>query len=110
MNSLSEWFRGVPADAKVKPADLDKEVKREGVSLHLYYYQCINMTARPLLLYAVRRQMAANTQRSTLTRWEDGLPADMVGTIHAAIAATRSSTSILKDAANFNLVGKLSVG
>jgi hypothetical protein len=108
MNSLSEWFRQLPPEARTKPSDLGKEFKRESVSLYLYYYQCINMTARPLLLYAVRRQMAANAQRptTTTTRWEDGLPADMVSVIHAAIAAARSSTSILKDAAQYNLVGR----
>ncbi|EXJ82167.1 hypothetical protein A1O1_08236 [Capronia coronata CBS 617.96] len=104
MNSLSEWFRQLPVEARTKPSDLTKEFKREAVSLYLYYYQCINMTARPLLLYAVRRQMAANTQRPNTARWEDGLPADMVSVIHAAIAAARSSTSILKDATQYNLV------
>lgn len=106
MNSLSEWFRQLPPDLRVKPSDLEKEIKREGVSLYLYYYQCISMTARPLLLYAVRRQIAANAQRSTMARWEDGLPVDMVSVIHSAISAARSSTSILKDAAKFNLVGE----
>ncbi|EXJ77315.1 hypothetical protein A1O3_09541 [Capronia epimyces CBS 606.96] len=100
MNSLSDWYRQIPDELRLQPADWEKEVNREGVSLYLYYYQCINMTARPLLLYAVQRQ----TQRPTTARWEDGLPANMVSIIHAAIAAARSSTSILKDAAKFNLV------
>ncbi|RMZ91631.1 hypothetical protein DV736_g1127, partial [Chaetothyriales sp. CBS 134916] len=106
MDNLSEWFRQMPAELKLKPSDLEKEVSREDVSLHLYYYQCINLTVRPLLLYAVQRQMAANAQRpaTAASRWEDGLPADMVSMIRAAIAAARSSTSILKASTRYNLV------
>ncbi|KAH8802558.1 fungal-specific transcription factor domain-containing protein [Xylogone sp. PMI_703] len=104
MNCLSEWFSQLPDELRLEPSRVEREVNRETMSLHLYYYQCINMTARPLLLYAVNRQMAANAQRSSTTRWEDGLPSGMVSVVHAAIAAARSSTSILKGAARFNLI------
>ncbi|KIW43387.1 uncharacterized protein PV06_04496 [Exophiala oligosperma] len=104
MDSLSDWFRQIPPDSRLEISDLDKEVRREQVSLYLYYYQCINMTARPLILYAVRRHMATIAQRSATARWEDGLPAGMVSVIQAAIAAARSSVSILDKATKFNLV------
>lgn len=105
MDSLSEWFRQIPPESRLQISDLDKEVPREQVSLYLYYYQCINMTARPLILYAVRRHMTAIAQRPATTRWEDGLPTGMVSVIQAAIAAARSSVSILAKATKFNLVG-----
>ena len=108
MNSLSDWFRRVPAQLKSKASNLDKEVHRETVSLFLYYYQCIILTARPLLLYAVQKQIVTNAQQPSttpMTRWEEGLPSTMITVIRTAIAAARSSTSILKNAARFNLVG-----
>lgn len=105
-NSLSEWFQQLPPELRLESSDFEKEVRRETISLYLYYYQCINLTARPLLLYAVQRQMAAAAQGSPMTQWETGLPPDVVNVVHAAIAASRSSTYILKSASKFNLVGK----
>ncbi|KAJ9157319.1 C6 transcription factor [Pleurostoma richardsiae] len=107
MKSLSEWFAQLPPEVRLEPADLDKHVSREIVSTYLHYYHCINMTARPLLLYAVQRQMAANAangQRGGGARWEDGLSPDVVSIIDNAIAAARSSTAILNAAAKYNHV------
>ncbi|GLA85121.1 transcriptional activator [Aspergillus tubingensis] len=106
MKSLSEWFQQLPEETRIDPDKLDKCVRRELVSTYLYYYQCINMTARPLLLYAVQRQMAlniGNVQNETAVRWEDGLSSDIVDIIDAAISAARSSVAILKAASTFNL-------
>lgn len=107
MKNLSEWFAQLPPEVRLEPADFEKHINREIVSTYLHYYHCINMTARPLLLYAVQRQMAAtaNGQRASGARWEDGLSPDIVSVIDASIAAARSSTSILNAAAKFNLVG-----
>ncbi|KAH8689332.1 fungal-specific transcription factor domain-containing protein [Talaromyces proteolyticus] len=107
LKSLSEWFRQLPDEVRIKPDDLEKCISRELVSTYLHYYHCINMTARPLLLYAVQRQMASNAASgdgATAARWEDGLSSDVVGIIDAAISAARSSTTILNAAAKFNLV------
>ena len=108
MNSLSEWYRHVPSEMKSKASNLDKEVHRETVSIFLYYHQCINLAARPLLLYAVQKQMVANSQQPSsrpTSNWEDGLPPAMVKIIRNAIAAARSSIGILKNASKFNFVG-----
>jgi proline utilization trans-activator len=108
MKSLSEWFAQLPVEVRLDPvADLDKPISREIVSTYLHYYHCINMTARPLLLYAVQRQMAANVANAAngqTARWEDGLSPDVVSIIDNAIAAARSSTSILNAAAKYNQV------
>ncbi|KAB5554741.1 fungal-specific transcription factor domain-containing protein [Coniochaeta sp. 2T2.1] len=105
MTSLSEWFEQLPPEVRIDPAtDFDKPVGREIVSTYLHYYHCINMTARPLLLYAVQRQMAANAASGPTARWEDGLSPDVVTIIDNAIAAARSSTSILNAAAKYNQV------
>ncbi|KAG8408182.1 Transcriptional activator, variant 2 [Metarhizium acridum] len=110
MNSLTDWHHQLPADMRLDQADLDKPIKREMASIHLHYYHCINMTARPLLLYAVQRQMAANStdgERMNMSRWEDDLPPDIVRVIETSIAAARSSISILNAAATYNLVGPI---
>ncbi|OIW31502.1 hypothetical protein CONLIGDRAFT_611544 [Coniochaeta ligniaria NRRL 30616] len=109
MKSLSEWFAQLPAEVRLDPvADPEKPISREIVSTYLHYYHCINMTARPLLLYAVQRQMAANAANNAgngqTARWEDGLSPDVVSIIDNAIAAARSSTSILNAAAKYNQV------
>ncbi|KAI1380424.1 fungal-specific transcription factor domain-containing protein [Hypoxylon crocopeplum] len=105
MKTLSDWFDELPPDVRLDPSDLEKAVNREAVSTYLHYYHCINMTARPLLLYAVQKQMAANAQRSNSTaRWEDGLPLEIVNIIDTAIAAARSSAFILNAASKYNLV------
>lgn len=105
MRSLSEWFAQLPADVQIDPTDVDKPVSREIVSTYLHYYHCINMAARPLFLYAVQRQMAANNAANGQpSRWEDGLSADVVSIIDNAIAAARSSTAILNAAAKYNRV------
>lgn len=106
INELSEWFRGLPQEFRLDPSQLEQNLSREMVSIYLYYYHCVNITARPLLLYAVRRQMSIQSQRSPVPRWEDGLPPEAVNVIDTSIAAARSSTMILNAAAKFNIIGQ----
>ncbi|CAH0034569.1 unnamed protein product [Clonostachys rhizophaga] len=104
MKSLSDWYRKLPEDVRLDISDMNATLSRESVSLSLHYYHCINMTARPLLLYAVQKQMAVNAQRHAGARWEDGLSPEIVGVIDSAISAARSSAMIFHTAAKFNLV------
>jgi proline utilization trans-activator len=106
MKSISEWFGQLPDNVRLDLADIDKNINREAVSTYLHYYHCINMTARPLLLYAVQKQMAANAQKVNTARWEDGLSSEIVDVIDSAIVAARSSALIFHTAAKYNLVGK----
>lgn len=109
MQRLSDWFDRLPEAMRSNPPDSGQAPSREVVSTYLHYYHCINMTARPILLYAVQRQLAPSTQGPNAARWEDGLPADIVHVIDRAISAARSSASILDAAAKYNLVGKSSL-
>lgn len=108
MKRLSDWFEGLPESIRANPPDSGLPPSREVVSMYLHYYHCINMTARPILLYAVQRQLAPSNQGANTLRWQDGLPPDIVHVIERAIAAARSSASILEAAAKYNLVGKKS--
>ena len=108
MKRLSDWSERLPEAMRLSAHDLDKPPKREIVSTYLHYYHCINMTARPILLYAVQQKLAPNAQPPSTDRWEDGLSPDIVHVIDRAISAARSSASILNAAARYNLVGKKS--
>ena len=113
MKKLSKWFAQLPEDVRLDLGNLDSNINRESVSTYLHYYHCINMTARPLLLYAVQKQMAANAQRTNQTEqaamWEDGLSPQIINVIDTAIAAARTSALIFHTAARYNLVGKRSL-
>ncbi|RJE24557.1 Transcription factor [Aspergillus sclerotialis] len=104
MGKLNDWYERLPETMQLNFSDLEQSPHREVVSTHLYYYHCINMTARPILLYAVHRQLAANAQRPNLTRWEDGFPPDIVHVIDTAISAARSSALLLHTTMKYNLV------
>lgn len=106
MKRLSDWFDQLPEAMRSNPPDSGQPPSREVVSMYLHYYHCINMTARPILLYAVQRQLAPNAQNPHMGRWEDGLSPDIVHVIDRAISAARSSASILNAAAKYNLVGE----
>ncbi|RSL68799.1 hypothetical protein CEP53_002491 [Fusarium sp. AF-6] len=104
MKRLSAWFDQLPSAMRSNPPDSGAPPSREVVSTYLHYHHCINMTARPILLYAVQRQLAPGTQNPNMARWEDGLSPDIVHVIDRAISAARSSASILSTAAKYNLV------
>lgn len=106
MKRLDEWFGRLPERVQLNFSDLDQAPHREVVSTHLHYYHCINMTARPILLYAIQRQLAANTQRPNVARWEDGFPPGIVHVIDTAVSAARSSALLLNTTMKYNLVGK----
>lgn len=106
MKRLNDWFERLPETVQLDLADLSQAPHREVVSTYLHYYHCINMTARPILLYAVQRQLAANPHRTHAARWEDQFSPDIVHVIDTAISASRSSAVIFNTAAKYNLVGK----
>ncbi|KAJ6177981.1 hypothetical protein N7519_008442 [Penicillium mononematosum] len=104
MKRLSDWFERLPETMQLNPSDMSQAPHREVVSTYLHYYHCINMTARPILLYAVQRQLAASSHCPNTTRWEDGFSTEMVHVIDTAISAARSTALILNTAAKHNIV------
>lgn len=110
MKRLSSWFESLPESIRSNPPDSGTMPSREVVSTYLHYYHCINMTARPILLYAVQRNLGPNAQSLNPDNWQEGLSPSIVNVIDRAISAARSSASILHAAAQYNLVGKMSRG
>ncbi|RYO73900.1 hypothetical protein DL766_008249 [Monosporascus sp. MC13-8B] len=84
MRTLLDWFRRLPDEVRRSPLDLGGELSRESISICPHYYHCFNMAARPLLLYAVQRQIAANASRPNAASWEGSLPPNAIVITYAA--------------------------
>ncbi|KAK7553690.1 fungal-specific transcription factor domain-containing protein [Phyllosticta citricarpa] len=102
MNDLNRWRRDLPASLQFDRSRLDAGIKRETVSVFLHFYQCVNMTARPLLFRIVQRRLVSGTKE---TDWQTGLSPMTIQVIKACVAAARDSTAIMQAAARQNQVG-----
>ncbi|KAK7407831.1 Transcriptional activator [Neonectria punicea] len=105
MGDLALWLRNLPSPLRLDFNKLDKELSRESVSMFLHYYQCINMTARPLLFHVVQKRLQDLSRSGMATAdWHEGLSQTTIAVIEACISAARASTTILAAAAKQNLV------
>ncbi|KAK7544553.1 C6 transcription factor [Phyllosticta citribraziliensis] len=101
MDDLNSWRRDLPASLQFDRSRLNAGIKRETVSVFLHFYQCVNMTARPLLFRIVQRRIASETKE---TEWQTGLSPMTIQVIKACVAAARDSTAIMQAAARQNQV------
>ena len=106
MTDLSNWLRDLPEYLKLNVSSTEKRISREAVSVFLHYYQCINMTGRPVLFYVVQRRLDAIANGSASPSWRDGLSPGIVAIIDSLIAAARASTSVMSAAAKQNEYGQ----
>lgn len=104
--SLSDWRRGLPAELRFDPAKLS--ISRESVSTFSHYYQCVNMTARPLLFHVVQRRLggirADPAGASRELDWRDGLSQTTVQVIEMCVSAAQDTISMMAVAAQRDLV------
>lgn len=105
MTDLNNWRRDLPKPLHFDASRLDRDISRESVSTFLHYYQCINMTARPLLFRVVQRRLASLATEKEKD-WRSGLSTTTIAVIEACVAAARDSTTMMHAAAKQNLVGK----
>jgi hypothetical protein len=105
MNDLSNWMAEIPPELQLDFSALERPLSREGVSTMLHYYQCLNMTARPLLFYVCQSRMEAFAMGTARPDWRDGLPANVVTIITNSIAGAHASTMIMDAASRQNLFG-----
>jgi hypothetical protein len=106
MTDLSIWLKDVPPELRIDFANLDRPISREAVSTFLHYYQCINMTARPLLLYVSKRRLESMAEGIVSSDWKEDLSPNVVAIIENAIAGARASTMIMNAASRQGLFGK----
>ncbi|CAK7273778.1 Transcriptional activator [Sporothrix epigloea] len=109
LQSLNNWEKALPSHLRLDE-DRGTRLSRESISMYLHYYQCINMTARPLLFHVVQKRIAAIRAAGPLAAtekeraWETGLLPKTVAVIHACISAARNTVHIMSKAAEHNMV------
>lgn len=109
LNDLAAWLNNVPPELRIDFSALERPLSREGISTFLHYYQCINMTARPLLLYVCQRRLEVLASGTAPPNWRDGLSPNVVAIIDTTIRAARASTMIMSAAAKQGLWGESDV-
>ena len=109
LQSLNQWEEALPRHLRLDP-DRGTRLSRESISMYLHYYQCINMTARPLLFQVVQKRIAAiraagaDGAAEKERAWETGLSPKTVAVIHACMSAARNTVQIMSKAAEHNMV------
>ncbi|KAH7169948.1 fungal-specific transcription factor [Dactylonectria macrodidyma] len=103
---LSKWNRDLPDELRFDPARLS--ISRESVSTFAHYYQCINMTARPLLFHVVQKRLQRIRDTSDPGEkewdWREGLSQTTVRVIDMCIGAAQDTINMMIIAAQRDLV------
>lgn len=106
--ALSDWDSELPYGLRFDPDRLS--VGRESVSTLAHYYQCINMTVRPLVFHIVQKRLALVRGSQGLAAkevdWKSGLSQATVKVIEMCIGAAHDSISIMAIAWQKDLVGE----
>ncbi|KAM3432824.1 hypothetical protein MY4824_006341 [Beauveria thailandica] len=105
---LSNWESELPSGLRFDPDRL--VIGRESVSTLAHYYQCINMTIRPLLFHVVKKRLALIQKSPEVLikeiDWKTGLSQTTVKVIEMCIGAALDSINIMVIASTKDLVGK----
>ena len=101
MNALAKWEREIPNELRFDPIRIT--ASRESCSTFLHYYQCINMTARPLLFHIIKKRLQGDLAER-LKDWREGLSQTSVSVIETCLLAARDTVSMIKIAAEKDLV------
>ncbi|PNY21849.1 Zn(2)-Cys(6) zinc finger domain protein [Tolypocladium capitatum] len=99
--SLSRWNRELPDDLRFEPARLS--FSRESVGALAHYYQCINMTVRPLLFHVVQRRLRAGEEERRRD-WKDGLSQTTVRVIDMCVGAAQDVVNMMAIASQHDMV------
>ncbi|KAK3938192.1 fungal-specific transcription factor [Diplogelasinospora grovesii] len=102
--ALSNWNRDLPDELRFDPAKLS--ISRESVSTFSHYYQCINMTARPLLFHVVQkrlREIRVNPEYKE-RNWKEGLSQTTIRVIEMCVSAAQDTINMMTIAAERDLV------
>lgn len=102
--ALSDWNRDLPSALRFDPARLS--ISRESVSTFSHYYQCINMTARPLLFHVVQKRLTTIRQDPTTKEldWKTGLSQTTVRVLEMCVSAAQDTINMMTVAAQRDLV------
>ena len=104
---LSSWKKGIPHELRFDPVRLS--ISRESVSSLAHYYQCINMTVRPLLFHVVQKRLrimhSSGSSEEKERDWKEKLSQTSVKVIDMCIAAAQDTVNMMVIASQKDLVG-----
>ncbi|PFH62898.1 hypothetical protein XA68_11217 [Ophiocordyceps unilateralis] len=103
VRALSRWFRELPAVLRFEP----QSFSRESVGTLAHYYQCINMTVRPLLLHVVERRLRAIRSGGPDEKerdWKAGLSQATVRVVEMGLGAAHDTVNMMAIAAQRDMV------
>lgn len=105
--ALSKWNQELPDELRFDPAQLS--ISRESVSTFSHYYQCINMTVRPLLFHIVQkrvRQIRSGEDPGLKERdWREGNSPSTTKVIDICIGGAQDVINMMSIATEKDLVG-----
>lgn len=98
ITALTKWDRELPSELRFNPSKLP--TSRESVSTFSHYYQCINMTARPLLFHVVKTRLSQIKADPSVreTDWTAGLSQTTIQTIEMCISAAEETIRMMAEA------------
>ncbi|TEA16123.1 Proline utilization trans-activator [Colletotrichum sidae] len=103
---LSKWNTDLPDELRFDPARLS--ISRESVSTFAHYYQCINMTARPLLFHVVQKRLqrirSSDNPLEKERDWKEDLSQTTIRVIEMCIGAAQDTIHMMTIAAQRDLV------
>lgn len=105
IRALLEWKQNLPDELHFKASRLSNN--RESVSTFSHYYQCINMTARPLFFHIVQkrlRDIRTNGPEAKEKDWKEGLGPTTVKMIEMCVSAAQDTIHMMTVAAQRDLV------
>jgi proline utilization trans-activator len=102
--ALSDWNRDLPDSLRFDPVRLS--ISRESVSTFSHYYQCINMTARPLLFHVVQKRLATIRVDPSAKEldWKAGLSQTTVRVLEMCVSAAQDTINMMTVASQRDLV------
>ncbi|KAK1655881.1 fungal-specific transcription factor domain-containing protein, partial [Colletotrichum phormii] len=93
LKDLQCWFETLPRSLQIGDKSLNEPHDHKVVSLHLRFYQCVILATRPLLLHALRIQVASS--RSGPSPASFRIPPDATALSQACIRCAHQSTRLL---------------
>lgn len=102
MSSLKQWHLDLPQELRFESEKLN--TSRESVSTLVHYYQCINMTVRPLLFHIVQKRLKASAGEREKD-WKEGLSVSTIEVIETCISAAHNTIAMMTVAEKKNLLG-----
>ncbi|KAK1720413.1 fungal-specific transcription factor domain-containing protein, partial [Colletotrichum acutatum] len=93
LKDLQSWFEILPRPLQIGDKSLNEPHDHKVVSLHLRFYQCVILATRPLLLHALRIQVASSRAGSSPAT--SSIPAEATALSKACIRCAHQSTRLL---------------